>query len=108
MKKLLTVLLSLVIVLGMLPTAAFAAAGDVPSHDKVLKLNDDGTFTLALNVTGDAEKQIQKVNVIVIVDRSGSMNEQSGTGAYVASNTNGATMYGYIDGEYRLLERSGG
>ena len=81
MKKLLTVLLSLVIVLSMIPHVAFAAAGDVPDHAKVLKVNDDGTFTIALNVTGDSEKQIQKVNVIVIVDRSGSMDTQSGTGA---------------------------
>jgi hypothetical protein len=58
-----------------------------------------------MNVKGDSEKQIQKVNVIVIVDRSGSMNSQSGTGAYVPSNQNGTNMYGLVDGEYVSLTR---
>ena len=109
MKKLLTVLLSLVIVLSMIPHVAFAAAGDVPDHAKVLKVNDDGTFTIALNVTGDSEKQIQKVNVIVIVDRSGSMGTDAGTGevTYTPTNANGTNLYGLVDGEYVQLTRQG-
>ena len=65
----------------------------------------DGTYKLSLTVTGDAVKNPSNVNIIVIVDRSGSMDEGSGTGAYVASNSNAATMYGFIDGEYRRLTR---
>ena len=106
MKKILAVLMTLVIVLGLMPNVAIAAAGDVPAHDKILTVNDDGTYTIALNVTGDSQKQITKVNVIVIVDRSGSMDTQSGTGAYVASNQNGTNMYGFVDGEYVALTRT--
>ena len=91
-----------------IPQFASAAAGDEPDHDKILTQNDDGTYTIALNVTGDSEKQIQKVNVIVIVDRSGSMNSQSGTGAYVPTNGTGNGLYGLIDGEYVPLTRQGG
>ena len=87
------------------------AAGDVPAHEKTRtdnKVGDqkDGTYKIGLTVKGDAEKKVQKVNVIVIVDRSNSMDSGSGTGAYVASNDNATTMYGFIDGEYRLLSRS--
>ena len=82
-----------------------AAVGDEPEHSKILQVNDDGTYTLALTVTGDSEKKIQKVNVIVIVDRSGSMNEQSGTGAYRSTDSTGTNLYGLIDGEYVPLER---
>ncbi|MBQ5953704.1 MAG: Cna B-type domain-containing protein, partial [Lachnospiraceae bacterium] len=88
------------------PQAVVRSAGDVPAHDKVLTVNDDGTYTIALNVTGDSEKQIQKVNVIVIVDRSNSMNSDSGTGAYVSSTQNGTNMYGLVDGEYVQLTRT--
>lgn len=106
--RFLAILMTFVMIMGYIPIMSWAAVGDVPDHDKFLAANDDGTYTLALNVTGDAEKNPQKVNVIVIVDRSNSMNQQSGTGAYVASNQNATTMYGLIDGEYRLLERRSG
>ena len=110
-KKVLTILLSVFMCLGMLHipslgTEVRAAAGDVPDHEKTLIVNDDGTYTIALNVTGDSEKKIQKVNVIVIVDKSGSMDEESGTGAYVRSNQNGTNMYGFVDGEYVPLTRT--
>ena len=89
---------------------AFAAADEEPDHAKILKINDDGTYTIALNVTGDSVKQIQKVNVIVIVDRSGSMGEDSGTTSvtYTATNSTSTGLYGLIDGEYVPLERRGG
>ena len=107
--RLLAALLAVILCLGILgvalPKNAKAAAGDVPDHEKNLIVNDDGTYTIALNVTGDSEKKIQKVNVIVIVDRSGSMDDSSGTGAYVPSNQNGTNMYGLIDGEYVPLTR---
>ncbi|MBQ6497876.1 MAG: Cna B-type domain-containing protein [Bacilli bacterium] len=79
---------------------------DDPMGQKLLNPNGDGTYKLSLSVTGDSDKIVPKVNVIVIVDRSNSMDSGSGTGAYVASNSNGATMYGLIDGEYKLLTRT--
>ena len=84
---------------------AFAAAGDIPDHEKTIKDNEDGTYTVSLTVTGESEKKTPKVNVIVIVDRSGSMNSQSGTGAYVSTNQNGTNLYGFVDGEYVRLTR---
>ena len=68
---------------------------------------NDGTYKLSLTVTGEAEKQPNHVNVIVIVDRSGSMDTQSGTGAYVPTNSTGNGLYGFIDGEYVPLTRGG-
>ena len=87
----------------------FLASGDVPAHTKGLTENGDGTYKLSLDVTGDAEKKQQKVNVIVIVDRSGSMDDDSGTSTvtYTPSNDNGNPRYGLIDGQYVLLTRYG-
>ena len=87
----------------------FFAAGDRPVINKGRTPNNDGTYKLSLSVKGDAEKKVQKVNVIVIVDRSGSMGENSGTTAvtYTPSNDQGNPRYGLIDGEYVLLERRG-
>ena len=54
------------------------AAGTVPDHTKGLTANGDGTYKLSLDVKGEAEKKAPKVNVIVIVDRSGSMRDRVG------------------------------
>ena len=86
----------------------YFAAGDIPAHSKTITDNEDGTHKLHLTIQGEAEKKPSKVNIIVIVDRSGSMSEPSGTGAYVASNSTWEDMYGFIDGEYVGLTRHGG
>ena len=83
----------------------YFAAGDVPAHSKTITDNEDGTHKLHLTIQGEAEKKPSKVNIIVIVDRSGSMSEPSGT--YKASNENGNNMYGLVNGEYVELTRSG-
>jgi hypothetical protein len=85
--------------------ASLTKNAGVPAHSKTATPNGDGTYELELSVTGDAERKVQKVNVIVIVDRSGSMDEQSGTGSYVPSSQNGTNMYGLINGEYVRLTR---
>ena len=82
--------------------AAYAAAGDEPDHEKFMEVNEDGTYTIALNVTGDAERKPQKVNVIVILDRSGSMNESAGTVStvtYTPTPTNGNNLYGTLEAD---------
>ena len=115
-KKVLSLLLAALMIVGLvmpsgaLAPSAKAAAGDEPAHEKTVTANGDGTYTIALNVTGDSEKQIQKVNVIVIVDRSGSMGEDSGntTTTYTATNQNGNNLYGLVDGEYVALHRLNG
>ena len=42
--------------------------GDIPEHGKELTDNGDGTYTIALTVVGDSEKQVNKVNVIIVLD----------------------------------------
>ena len=83
-KKGLNIFLSFALLVTMLLPAfpaklASAAAGDTPAHAKLLQDNGDGTYKLALSVTGDAEKKPTKTNVIVIVDVSGSMSTQDAT-----------------------------
>ncbi|MBQ6489167.1 MAG: Cna B-type domain-containing protein, partial [Solobacterium sp.] len=55
-----------------------AAAGDTPPHTKSIHDNEDGTWTLSLDVVGESEKKPNNVNVIVIVDTSGSMDTRTG------------------------------
>ena len=53
-----------------------AEAGDVPGHGKSIEDNGDGTYTLELSVTGDADNETQEsgaVNVLIIYDTSSSM-----------------------------------
>lgn len=92
---------------------AFAASGDTPPHAKTIKDNKDGTYTVALNVTGDAEKKPSKANVIVIFDTSSSMNTATGNTevTYTPTSSTGGwyyqdNLYGLIDGEYRQLTRT--
>ena len=61
------------VVLG-LSTVAMAAAGDTPPHTKNITDNQDGTYTISLDIVGESEKKPNNVNVIVIFDTSGSMN----------------------------------
>ena len=93
----------------------FFAAGDVPAHEKTKTDNmingqKDGTYKLSLTVKGEAEKKVQKANVIVIVDISNSMDDDAGQSStvYVEDNTNGNTRYGVVDGKYIALTRSNG
>ena len=87
---------------------AFAAVGDTPPHAKTIKDNKDGTYTVALNVKGDAEKKPSKANVIVIFDTSSSMNTSTGNTevTYTPTSSTNGTLYGYIDGEYHELTRT--
>lgn len=66
---------------GMVP--ALAADGDptldAPTHTKTVTPNGDGTYTISLDVTGDskqsAETKTTPLDVVVVVDVSGSMSE---------------------------------
>ena len=87
--------IALVMALTLIPrlpaSMAYAAGADGPDHAKILQVNDDGTYTLAFTVKGEAERIPQKVNVIVILDRSGSMAFDSGDTetTYTRTTTNG-------------------
>lgn len=126
LKKLLAGILTLAILATMAPTFA-VAAGEVPTPyaeggldnlvmNKLARLEDDGTYTIILeafargSVTTTTIKQVVPADVILILDQSGSMTQETidgiPTGAFEEANpTNkevvGGTYY-YLaeDGEY--------
>ncbi|MCH3972153.1 MAG: VWA domain-containing protein [Oscillospiraceae bacterium] len=57
----------------------------VPAHQKYIKKNSDGTYTLSLNVTGDSQSSESQTageaDVVLVIDTSGSMNEGGGNGS---------------------------
>lgn len=68
--------------LGMAPRAALAegeASLGAPAHEKTIKDNGDGTYTLTLDVTGATDSSSETVNklvdIVLVVDQSGSMND---------------------------------
>lgn len=50
------------------------------SHEKYIKKNADGTYDITLNATGSIGTQTNKakVDIVLVVDTSGSMNEKDG------------------------------
>ena len=63
---------------GALVRSAYAATGDdAPSNSKTIRSNGDGTYTIALSVTGATESstttEATKANVILVLDTSTSM-----------------------------------
>lgn len=90
MKKVLTVVLSVMMLVVFMPTSAFAAGGNggengqndqneetttPPTTEKTLTSNDNGTYKLSLSVTGKSstETESSKADVIIIFDKSYSM-----------------------------------
>ena len=70
-KKSMAWLLALMMVITFMPTMAFAEAGDPPANDKSVSSNGDGTFTIELSVTGDAdpvEEEAGGVNIVIVYD----------------------------------------
>jgi len=78
----LCLIVSLVMIMTLIPRLpagmAFAAVGGPPPHTKNLTDNRDGTYTLSLDVVGESIKKPSNVNVTVILDVSGSMDERTG------------------------------
>ena len=65
--------------------ATAAAEGvDAPQHAKRISKNDDGTYTLSMDVTGKSsestEQQVVPLDIALVLDVSGSMSEPSGSG----------------------------
>ena len=105
-RKFLCLVIALVMVMTLIPrlpaSFAYAAAGDEPDHAKILQVNEDGTYTIALDVTGDAERKPNPVNVIVIIDRSGSMDEPTGNTEVTYSPTTSTGGWNYQNNLYGL------
>ena len=53
-----------------------------PSQSKTATRNDDGTYDLKLSISGDVGtvKEKAKIDVLLIVDKSGSMDDEFGSG----------------------------
>lgn len=94
-----------------MPLVAHAAAGGTPPHTKNLIDNQDGTYTLSLDVVGESEKKPNPVNVIVIMDNSGSMDTRTGgygsqtrmAAAQNAVNNLARSLYAYNTTEFPNL-----
>ncbi|MBQ7175015.1 MAG: VWA domain-containing protein [Lachnospiraceae bacterium] len=86
-------------------------AGDVPDHSKTLTDNKNGTYTIGLDVTGDADTEgtnASNANVIIVYDVSSSMIAPYNyvpmvTGGRGLDTTQSHTSY--QDGEYFQLYR---
>ena len=90
-----------------------------PDHSKGLIDNEDGTYTISLDVTGEAvTTKPNHVNVVVVLDTSYSMrNTYSGgvdgsrvpiaesTHYYTPSDETRNTMYGIVNGEFVEITR---
>ncbi|MBR5701353.1 MAG: hypothetical protein IKX47_02715, partial [Oscillospiraceae bacterium] len=65
-KKFLSLLMAVLMLVGLampnglLAPTAKAAAGEEPEHSKTATQNGDGTITLELTVTGDADDETQE------------------------------------------------
>lgn len=75
------VVASVALALGIgLATPCTAQAIDLaaPEHSKTISRNDDGTYTLSLDVTGrkgsQSETVTQKTDIVLVMDTSGSMD----------------------------------
>ena len=108
-KRIASFLLAILLVVAMLPdvgvirvNAADDAQYPVPESSKELIDNGDGTYTLKLSVTGSAKSETTnpKVNVVFIMDRSGSMQFTTGqSGRPVAEYG----RYGHVGTDYPQL-----
>ena len=98
------------------PQAATASAGnvDAPQHTKRISKNDDGTYTLSMDVTGKSdestEQQVVPLDIALVLDVSGSMNELSGKLVYneveLLSMNPISTYYVEKDGSYQAVRCS--
>lgn len=107
-KRFLSILMVLVMTLGYMPAMAWAAPDDPdevteeaddaagPKHSKVVTPNGDGTYTIGLDVTGEADTTSTSTtaNILVIFDTSNSMTWRAAhpTGQY-GTNGNGSTTF---------------
>ena len=81
-----------------------------PTASKNLRENNDGTYTLSLSVTGASKKSEQqsKANILFIMDRSSSMQNNYVHKPYTGEHQNGTTYYGLVGDDYRALNYSNG
>ncbi|MDO4517875.1 MAG: hypothetical protein Q4B78_01565, partial [Bacillota bacterium] len=73
---LMALMLSVLLALGITIFAQEGETAEAPAHSKTLTYNDDGTYNINLSVTGKTQtsEEHTKVNVVLVMDVSGSMN----------------------------------
>lgn len=97
---------------GILASPILGASGDSSiTASKTINDDDhDGVYDLTLSVTGQSESSsstsVNKSNVVIVVDVSGSMS-RSVYSKYTGTSTSG-TYYGLVNGNYLELDYSGG
>ena len=99
-----------VTLLGAVP--ALAVSLGVPTHSKIASLDPKtGKIKITLSVTGNTDTSESKssANLIVVLDKSGSMNDPVGGTkvSYVEDNgwSNRSGRYGLVEGQYVSLSR---
>ncbi len=87
---------------GALPKAYAEDDLEKPVTSKTIVENGDGTYKITLSVTGrsDTNQDNKKANVVVIMDTSGSMDEEHDSYSYTAATYG---RYGLVDGIYTQL-----
>lgn len=98
MKKFLSVLLSLMMLVSVVPTTAFAAEADDVTEDstttesgiklsKKAELEDDGTYTITLEayVEGQVDQISKPADIVLVLDQSASMYTPMGADGYRTS-----------------------
>ena len=125
-RKLMAWIMSIMMIATMMPTMAFAegeSGGTTvsPAHTKTIKKNQDGTYTLKLDVKGavSSTSAKAKVDVVIIADVSGSMaykmdSETEGKPSRLSllktsakSLTKALLENGGVDGRIALVQYSG-
>lgn len=89
--------LGFILALGTAPSTAEAAISGAPAHEKIAKINNDGTVDVTLNVTGavNQSSESSKADVIVVLDLSGSMN--TGVNQVSVRNADTSKTYYVVD-----------
>lgn len=75
------------------------SAGDIPAHRKEIEDNGDGTYTLDLSVTGDADTTVEEagnVNVLIVYDHSSSMTSRVSGGTATRADQAEDVVYDFV------------
>ncbi len=114
--RLLAALMALACVLTLLPGAAMAAGEDDGGRmvvDKTATLEDDGTYTIELSAyatgqtTTETIKTGKPVDIVLVLDQSGSMADSITSYSYQAHTSQGYSYSNYSNREYYYLDEDG-
>ena len=85
------------------------SVGDVPAHEKAIEDNGDGTYTLDLNVKGDADTTVEEagnVNVIIVYDHSSSMSSEVQGGRATRADQAEDVVYDFVHSLFGYQSRT--